>query len=69
MMWVMVRLFWEMRVRRWSAEVVLRRLVAGSKSRTESIIAACLVMGSATMYCHVPVTGSKQVWIIGVMGS
>src|ERR1700722_14411411 len=45
------------------------RLVPGSKSRTESIMAASRLSGSATMYCHVAVTGSKDVWISGIRGS
>ena len=39
--------------------------VIGLKSRTGSIMTAILVDGSATMYCHVPVWGSKMLWIVG----
>lgn len=37
----------------------------GSKSRTESMMMADLVAGSAMMYCHVEVAGSKIGWMIG----
>lgn len=46
---------------------MLIRLVAGSKSSTESMMTASCVEGSETMYCHVAVTGSKQVNTSGVM--
>lgn len=54
-----------MRDTRASAVVVEIREVEGSKSRTESIMVAALVVGSAIMYCQVAVTGSKIVWISG----
>ena len=53
-------LFWEIMERRFSADFVLKRLVAGSKSKTESMIAASRDSGSATMYCKVAVIGSNE---------
>lgn len=50
-----------MREIRASAVVVEIREVEGSKSSTESIMAAALVVGSAIMYCQVAVTGSNAV--------
>jgi hypothetical protein len=40
-----------------SAFVVVMVCVAASKSSTGSMMTALSVLGSATMYCHVPVAG------------
>lgn len=48
-----------------SAVSVLIWLVDVSKSSTGSMMTACLVAGSTTMYCHVPDFASKHVCISG----
>src|SRR4051794_6230265 len=63
--WVMVYPFSLTRARRASAAVVEMAFLAGSKSSTGSMMTADLVAGSATTYCQVQVTGSKQVWTMG----
>ncbi len=63
----MTRLWMVIRESNLSAEVVDMRGGLGEKSSTGSIIAVLRVTGSETMYCHVPVTGSKTGQILGVV--
>jgi len=53
---------------RASAVVVEIVFVLGSKSRTESMMMADLLAGSAMMYCQVDVLGSKMGWMVGSWG-
>lgn len=53
------------RASRLSADSVETAFHAGIKSKTESMMTAARVAGSATTYCHVEVRGSKQAWTVG----
>ena len=55
----------ETRDKRFSAEVAEMVQDAESKSRTLSMMTASLVLGQATIYCHVEVLSSKTEWMSG----